>query len=529
MINLIYLVLTAILALNVSGEVLDAFKTVNDGIGNSNTSLKTKNSDIYTDFTHQFANDSARADKAYKKALLARQLSDKLYVLLEQYKKQMITEAGGIDPATGKIKRDDDINVSTEIFVENDGKKGKELKQEIELTRKELLDLLDGADRKDAEQSFALKMDTVEPGKTWEYAKFNSVPVVAAVTLLTKYQNDLLSAEGHVVEKLYSSVYAKLDKVDRFAAKVNSPGNYVLQGEAYKADVMVAAYNSTQNPEAFLGQFTGDIKRGPDGQFQMIESRSDALPLLNPVKVNVDGGIAKLNMAGSAIGNRKYTGVMRVKNTDGVYKFFPFEGEYQVAQKTAVVSPKMMNVLYIGLDNPLDISVPGVAQSDINASFNGNGTIIKGTDGTYAANVTVPGPTKVVVKAKINGRELVMGEQTFRVKRVPDPVTTVDGVYEGGKIRKGKISSGRGCVALVKNFEYVTKFTVLSFDFIYRSKKDGNNIPVSNIGPGFNDHIKEILTKRVQAGDAIFLDEIIVKGPGGDKRKINPIAFDVVP
>src|ERR1019366_7470424 len=174
MINLLYLVLVAILALNVSGEVLDAFKTVNDGIGNSNTSLKTKNSDIYSEFTSQFANDSARADKAYKKALQARQLSDKLFGLLEQYKKQMIAEAGGIDPATGKIKKDDDLNVSTGLFVENGGKKGKELKQDIETTRKELLDLLDGADRKDAEQSFALKMDSVEPGKTWEYAKFNS-------------------------------------------------------------------------------------------------------------------------------------------------------------------------------------------------------------------------------------------------------------------------------------------------------------------------------------------------------------------
>ncbi|MDB5282849.1 MAG: hypothetical protein JWO06_1924 [Bacteroidota bacterium] len=525
MINLIYLVLTAILALNVSGEVLDAFKTVNDGIGNSNTSLKTKNSDIYTDFGTQFLNDSARAEKAYKKALQARALSDKLYVLLEQYKKQMVTEAGGIDPETGKIKRDDDINVSTGLFVENEGKKGKELKKEIENTRQDLLNLLEAQDRKEAEQSFALKIDGAVPGKTWEYAKFNSVPVVAAVTLLTKYQNDLLSAEGNVVAKLYSSVYKNVDKVDRFAAKVIAPGSYILQGESYKADVMVAAYNSTKDPEVFLGQFTPDVKADPDGGYKMIASANEALPLVNPVKVDVQHGIGKLAMAGAATGNKKYTGVVRVKNTDGVYKFFPFEGQYQVAPKTAVVSPKMLNVLYIGLDNPVDVSVPGVAQSDVIATFEGDGKLVASTDGGFKALVTTPGTTKVKVSAKIDGRVVPMGEKQFRIKRIPNPVTTIDGISSGGTATATFIDQRAGVVPKSDDFIYGSlPWKVIKY--VVSIHKGMDLYKIENEGPVFNQKIKT-LKKGLKKGDTFFVDEIIVMGPDQKQRSIPPLAYNI--
>ena len=181
MINMLYLVLTAILALNVSSEVLDAFKNVNDGISTTNRSLQSKNSDIYSELNQQFVNDSLKAKKAFLKSKQARTVSAKLYTLLEQYKKEMIVEAGGIDAETGKIKRDDDINVPTRMFVENGGTKGKALKQQIETTRKELLDLLPAEEQAEVEKSLSLKMDEPVASSSWEFAKFNHVPVVAAV------------------------------------------------------------------------------------------------------------------------------------------------------------------------------------------------------------------------------------------------------------------------------------------------------------------------------------------------------------
>lgn len=528
MINMLYLVLTAILALNVSNEVLDAFKTVNDGIDLSNNSQKQSNEALYSKLNKQYNIDPKRAQQAYEKSQQARALSKQLNDLLEKYKQQMITEAGGIDEETGKIKRDDDINVPTHIMVENNAVNGKELKKQIQDTRTKLLALLEEKDRKAIEQSLALKIDEPKGEVTWEHAKFNSVPVVAAVTLLSKYQSDVLTAEGHIIEKLYGGINGEnVEVVDQMEAKVISPSSYILQGEAYNADVMVAASSSTLVPEVFIGSFTSAVKRKGKNSFEAIESKSDALPLSNPVKVTTEDQMGKLALSGNSIGNKKYTGVVRVKSSGtGNYKFYPFEGEYQVAQKSAVVSPQLMNVLYIGLDNPLNISVPGVAQSDVSATIS-TGALNRKADGTYTVKVEQPGVTKVVVKAKVNGKEMVMGEQQFRIKRIPKPGSTLDGVYSTGRITVAKMKSTRGVVPILNDFVADVRYTVVSYDVIHRSKKEASVTPPYPVqGALFSGKAKDLIN-RVAAGDAIFIDNIIVRGPDGKNTKIDAIAFDI--
>lgn len=526
MINMLYLVLTAILALNVSNEVLDAFRNVNDSIGKSNVSVRQKNESTYSEFARQYAIDSAKAKIAYEQAKKARVLSQKLYGLLESYKQTMINEAGGIDAETGKILRDDNIDISTRLFVENNGSKGKQLKKEIENTRTQLLALIpDVAERKQTEAALALKLEEPKDGKDWEFATFNHVPVVAAVTTLTKYQNDVLNAENHIVESLYSSVYAKAEKVDRMMAMVNSPSSLVLQGEAYKADVLVAASSSSLVPEVFLGSFNGDVKKDENGNYITIVSATDKLPLNNAVKVDNEGGMGKLSLGASSTGNKKYTGVVRVKSSSGEYKFFPFDGEYQVAPKTAVVSPTMMNVMYIGLNNPLQISAPGFSQNDVSASIS-SGALAKNADGSYNATFTNPGRAKVTVKAKVNGREMVMGEQEFRVKSIPTPTATLDGVLSPTGVSVPFMKSKRGVVAKVDGFEYDVPFRVLSYVVTLR-QKDGNILKKDNDGPGFNTTVQSWV-KNIQKGEAVFIDEIIVMGPDGKKRKVNTLAFNVV-
>ncbi len=525
MINMMYLVLTAILALNVSNEVLDAFKNVNDGIGISNNSLQTKNSEAFLQFQRQNAIDSGKARIAFEKANKARQLSQKLYALLEQYKQQMTQEAGGIDAETGKIKRDDDIDIATRLFVENNGQKGKDLKVRIETTRNELLALLDEPDRSELAKGFSLKLDAAKDGKAWEYATFNHVPVIAAVTTLSKYQNDVLAAESHIVNRLYGSIYEKSIKVDRMEAKVISPSSYILQGEAYKADVLVAASSSSLMPEVFIGSFTSAVKKRTDGGYEAIKSNSDALPLTNATKIDVDGGTGRLNLSGSGIGNKKYTGVVRVKGDDGNYSFYPFEGEYQVAPKVAVVSPIKMNVVYVGLDNPLDLSVPGVAQSDIVAVVDGPGILKKASDGTYTLQVDQPGKkTKVKVSARIEGRMMDMGEKEFRIKRVPDPIVKLDGIVDPGPAGKGMITARKGLVATMGDFIYDgVQWRVVSFTATIRKGQDV--IPIDNTGAVLNEKTKTLIS-GLKKGDALFFDNIIAQGPGG-QRKLSSIAYNI--
>ena len=529
MINMMYLVLTAILALNVSSEVLNAFKTVNDGISNSNQSMQSKNADTYSILTKQYERDSIKAKDAFVKAQRAKELSGKLYGLLDQYKAQMVKEAGGIDPLNGKIKRDDDIDIPTRLFVENNGKTGKELKLQIDSTRLELLNLLNAEDRAELEKSMPLKTDGAGEGKTWEYAKFNQIPVVAAVTLLSKYQNDLLSAESHVIETLFGAIDRDKHKVDKMAAMVMSPSSFVLQGEPYKADVMVAAYSSTQHPDIFIGQLNPGIKKNEHGDYAMIACNNETPPLSGAQKIEVDGGTGKILMPGNAIGNKKYAGVVRVKAPGEGYEFYPFDGEYQVAPKVVVVSPKLMNVMYLGLQNDIDVSVPGVAASDITASIDA-GSLTKNSDGSYNAKPVSTGLAKVIVKAKVNGRDIVMGEQQFRVKRVPDPISTVDGRLElqGGKITLARMKSTRALIALMQNFDYPVRFEIVSYKMSYKSHKEDNiSQPIDVTGPVYNAQVRDIIDHRIQPGDNVLFDDITVKGPAGDKRKLSSLVFVV--
>jgi len=186
-------------------------------------------------------------------------------------------------------------------------------------------------------------------------------------------------------------------------------------------------------------------------------------------------------------------------------------------------------VLYVGLDNPIDVSVPGIAQSDVIATIDSRGSLMKNRDGNYIAKMTAAGIAKVQVKAKVDGREMIMGEQQFRVKNVPSPVTTIDGVYEGGRITLVKLRSTTGVLPLLKDFDFGgARFTVESYQVLYKSVKEGNvSIPYTNAGPLYDEKTKDIVKKRVQAGDDIYFDEIWVRGPAGDKRKINPISFSI--
>jgi gliding motility-associated protein GldM len=522
MINMMYLVLTAILALNVSGEILQAFKVMNDGILRSNSSLGSKNASLYSDIDFQYTQDPIKAKLAHEKSLQAKALTNELFALLEQHKQQMIIEAGGLDPETGRIVREEDMDISTRTFAE--GKAGKELKSKIEDTRNKLLTLLDENERKQLSASLPLQVDNPTDGKAWEYARFNQVPVAAAVALMSKYQNDLLASESMIVERLSTGIDKKMYKVDKLAAMVLQPSNYILQGENYSANILVAGYSSTQQPEMYLGQFTSAVQRDENGQFMEIYSDNDNLPLLNPVKVDVQGGFGKMNVPATAIGDRKYTGVVKVKAPQGGYMFYPFESEYKVAKKTGVISPTKMNVMYIGLDNPLDISVPGVAQADVTAQVEGNGSVTKNADGTFTGRVNAVGPVKVKVFAKVNGKQMLMAEQTFRAKRVPDPITTIDGIKRTS-ITRSQLANSRGVVALTEGLEWdgalfkVAKFRVTVI------KADGTAVQKDMVGPLFTTDIKDVF-KNMKKGETCIVEDVVANAPEG-RRNINPLVFKI--
>lgn len=534
MINMMYLVLTALLALNVSTEVLNAFRLVNEGLQTSNLSLISKNDGIYKAFDKQMDQDANKAKQYYDKAKLAQQYSAELNTLLKYYKDTIIGSAEGYNEE-GEIEMRDNIDIATAWFVEErsktkDGKQvGEDLQKRILDTRAKLLALIDEKDK----ESFKTKipLDAPVPGgkgkgvNSWQFATFNHVPVTAAVTILSKFQNDVTSSEGAVIEYLIKKIGETDFKFDALSAKIIAPSSYIMQGQSYKADIFLAAFNSTQQPEVFLGGLAG-FKRNPDGSYDKLDSPNPLPAGYSEGSVlKTDGGMAKLEQGGTGVGEKKYTGIIRVKNPAGGYTFYPFEGAYQVAAKAVVVSPTKMNVLYIGVDNPMKISVPGVGQNDITANLQGAGTLSKNPDGTYTAKVTGVGKCQVAVSAKIEGKVQPMGSEEFRIKRIPDPIPSLGGKLFGGNTQPGAIKAQSGVVALLKDFDFDARFNVQSYQMVFSSK--GEIFKTEVQGPLFNAQMKSFLD-RAKPKDIIFIDEIKVVGPDKQPRKLGQIAFTII-
>lgn len=529
MINMMYLVLTALLALNVSQEVLNAFKLVNEGLQTSNGSLGEKNAGIYKMFDKQMDTDKAKAQQFYDRAQKARKIGSELNQLLEGYKTEIVKQAKGVDPETGDIVERDNIDIATRMFVEEGPgvKRGRELQQKILDARKALLELVDEKDR----NTFKISLDAQTPkkkgeeGAKWEYLTFSHVPTTAAVTILSKFQNDVVSSEGAVIEYLIKKIGETDFKFDALAAKIIAPSSYIMQGQAYKADIFLAAFNSNTQPEVFIGSL-GGFKKNPDGSYDKVDSQNP-LPAgySEGSMLKAEGGMAKLEQGGGSVGERKYGGIIRVKNPVGGYTFYPFEGGYQVAAKAVVVSPTKMNVLYIGVDNPMKISVPGVGAGDVSASLQGSGTLTKNSDGTYTANVTGVGKCNIAVSAKIEGKVQPMGTEEFRIKRIPDPIPSLGGKLFGGNTQPGTIKSQSGLVAMLKDFDFDAKFSIVSFQMVYSSK--GEIFKAETQGPMFNANMKQFLD-RAKPKDIIFIDEIKVVGPDKQPRKLGQIAFTII-
>jgi hypothetical protein len=528
MINMMYLVLTALLALNVSQEVLNAFKIVNDGLKTSNSSLQSKNDLIYQQFAAQAA-DVPRAKELYPVALKVQGISKQIYKDIEEYKKQIVDGSKGINPETGDIVQRDNIDIATHIFVENGGKKGKDLYKKLKDAQNEYAKLL--ADNKLNNVPISLNPDDVLKGKKkdvvnkgWEFAAFNHVPSTAAVTILSKFQNDVIASEGAVLDELFKGISAKSFKFDDLAAAVIAPSSYLMQGQKYTAQIFVAASSKGSDPEVFIGSIPAGAKKIPGTeQYEAIES-ADGQVSGTPLKV--EGGKGIYEQPATAVGEKKYTGVIRVKNPDGVgYKLYPFTGGYQVGAKSIVVSPTQMNVLYIGVPNPMKISVAGVQSQDVQASFAGDGSLAKNPDGSYIATVKVVGKTKINVSAKVDGKVVPMGTEEFRIKRIPDPIPTVGGTLKGGPTSAAQLKVQGGVVPLLENFDFNARFNVVSYTVGYNKKGDYFEEKIS--GPLFNDKVKAILA-GLKPKELLIIDDIKVVGPDGTQRKISQLAFKII-
>lgn len=520
MINMMYIVLTAMLALNVSSEVLEAFRLINSSLIHTLNAVDMKNQQIYSSFEQAYTENPAKVQEWKQKADEVKIKSKELNQYITKLKEDLVIYSGSdkvsednpFDPArfniisekgdTLEIKKEDDLNGTSEFMIKQ--KKATELKEKITSYKNELVELL-GNDDEDIRVTILNALETADPSeiksasdkKTWESVHFENTPMAAILTVLSKIQIDVKNSESNVLNYLYSQIDAGSFKFNKLGARVIANSNIVFQGEPYEAEVFLAAEDTTQQPEIFI----------------------------NGRQAEVADGKALYKVSTSEPGVFKWNGLIKYKTPDGIFKDYKFEQEYQVTKPGITMSATRMNVFYRGLDNPFDVA-SGIPKEDLQIEMQ-NGKVTKSGDIWLIRPTELDEQgkrTKVSVFASINGTRKLIGTTDWRVKKVPDPVAQVAGL-SGGDIRKERLQVEDGVMAILEDFDFDFKYKVTQFE-IQTTIAGGYIDRKTSKTNRFTAEQKEQL-KRVQPESIVYISSIKAIGDDGSTRDLDPISFKV--
>ena len=313
-----YLILTAMLALNVSKEAVEAFRKVDMSLTKTTANYIKKNDITYAAFDAAAAENPEKAGAWKTKAYEIKGRADELYNYIQDLKVEIITTAEGSDSEAllpdnqidiNKVKKIDENNVPSEILVgANQGGKGNDLKALIEDYREYLVETLEGKDAS-AERSILDILNTDNPQnlektgtEDWVTANFQTMPLVAAITMLSKMQVDVRNAETDVLNFLYTQIDAGAFRFNYIVPTVTTNTSYVMQGNEYEARVFVAATDTTQDLEIFVGPYT--TKTNPDGT-PLYEPTSQATQL--PID---ESGRGVYRVRPGSVGEKSWGGVI---------------------------------------------------------------------------------------------------------------------------------------------------------------------------------------------------------------------------
>ncbi len=498
MINMMYLVLTAMLALNVSSEILNAFKTVNNSLESTNSTVNLSTQAIMTSLKEKTtkAETSERALEWFPKAEAIEQYSKSAYDYIQNLKATIVKEAGGdINDKTKKFK-EDNVDIATRIMVEKG--EGKKLFNILKEYKEKVLNT-DPKIKTEFENSLQIDLKTPptqsKGNNTWEAAYFRMVPTVAALTILSKFQNDIKTSENKIVSYCHEQV-GKVEVVfDAYAAVIGQSTGNLMPGQELEITAGIGAFSKTAKPTVQIGG--SNVAIGTDGVARSSIKANSVGTHTIPVKVTY------FNQAL----NKEETVTKNI--------------EYTVSSSTAAVQLDKMNVLFIGVQNPVTVSGSGNADQ-IQVSMSGGGGTISGRGGKYTAAVSQETDDCIINVRTSDGKVTPF---KFRVRSIPDPTPRV-GANESGDIPAGVFKSQAGINAIVKNFFYETQFNVTGFTITGDGAGFDEGVEqVNNSGAAWNEARR--IVSKARSGSYIYIENIRAVGPDGRTRRLNPLIFNL--
>ncbi|MFN0015137.1 MAG: gliding motility protein GldM [Saprospiraceae bacterium] len=502
MINLMYLVLTALLALNVSAEVMNAFFSLDRGLKGSRDIVEKTNDVVMENINKQadaYKTDSSEIYRNNAKQAIA--LTTEFTAYIDGVRKKLFDKAGGPsknDPTIPKDIRNKDITTRMFVLGEEGGAKGLgfEVEQKIKETREKLLALADN--NPEVAAGLPLDVEKIPPGSdkiNWADFKFRQMPVAACFPILGKIQSDAKASSSAILNYCLKKVAGEDIKFDAFQPAISAPKGYVIAGDKYEADIFLSAYSTNAD----------NISISVDGR---------SLPIKE--------GVAKYETGTSSTGTKPFKVSINVKNplTNEV-KNYSKEFQYEVGQRSCSVQLDKMNVFYIGVDNPISVSAAGVSSNDLNVSASGV-SLTKTGNGKYTVRADKPGEAFIT----LSGGGLPPTKFNYRVKRIPDPVPMLGAQRFDSAIPNGTFKAQGGVAAVLENFDFDVKCEVAGFTVAYQ-KKRADVVEKTNAGARFGGDVSDLI-RNAAPGDVYYFLDIRAKCPGDiAARKLGDLVFKI--
>ena len=490
----------AMLALNISTEVLNGFSIVEESLNRTTANSGKENKAIFDDFEEQMRKNPAKVRQWFEKATAVKNMSDSLYNYAQSLKRQIVMEADGEDGNPADIKNKDDREAASEVMLAPGTGQGKKLYDAINSYRENILRFVSDPLQKkiiSSNLSTAVPQNENTLGKNWQEYMFEDMPAAAAVTLLSKLQSDIRYAEGEVLHTLVANIGLKDIRVNKLEAFVVPSSTKLFPGDRMTAKMVMAAVDTTQVPEVYV----------------------------NGRKIN--GDTYSFNVGG--VGEYNFSGYILMHDIAGNVLRRDFNQKYSVvapplAPTGATLSADLMNVLYAGFENPISVSVSNTPQSSVSVSMSG-GSIRSTGAGHYIA---VPSAVGQDVTFNVSAKGKSVGSFTFHVRKLPDPTAYIalgTDRFKGGGLQKGALMGSAGIKAAIDDGLLDIPFKVLSFETVFFDNM-GNAAPLASSGASFAPRQKEQF-RQLSRNKRFYITRVTAIGPDGITRKL-PQALEVI-
>ena len=492
-----YVVLMALLAMNVSPEVLDGFSIVEKSIARTTVQTQRENASIFNAIKQQYSSNHEKTEKWYFRATTVKERTQYLYDLISEIKRLIAIEADGINADVNNIKNKESLEATAQVMIAPGKDWGKKLYNSINDYREIMLQMITDQSKKAViMENLSTEVPKNEENKKWVEYYFSGIPTIAAITFLTKLQSDILYTEGEVLHTLMNNVDANDIRVNSLEALVIPNSQTVVKGNKFTANIIMAAVDTTQVPEIFIGESKTSLK---GHVYETICNKT---------------------------GDFVLKGYLQTIGKDGNYIQRSFLQPYSVIEPTATVSSELMNVLYAGYNNPVSISVPGVPSSQVTATMNG-GILTKTSEGKYIAKPMKQGKATITVFSHVSGKQQKMGQFEFNIRKLPEPTTYIlvkdekgntERYYGGTSVNRNSLLAANSVSAAIDDGILDVPFRVKSFETVFYDRM-GNAVPITSEGNALTERQKETI-QRLARGRRFYISKVIAVGPDGIERRI---------